>query len=366
MADAVIPEIRLPRRRRRLFWPVFLLLVAALAGYWAYANKPWEPKPVLVKTEALALAPASRVLAVNGRVVPGARIDVRPTVAGQVRDLAVNEGDQVEAGQIIATLDDAQQRSSVEQASAALDSALAKQSQAELDVARAERLGDTISRKESEQASLALETAKREVERLVAAKAQVESKLQEYTIRAPFAGTVLGRGVDPGQVIDTATVLYQIADLAQLQVEATVDELYAAEVKTGLPVKLVPTGFSRVLDSALGFVAPTVDTATGGRLVRIPIPATEGLNLPVGLTVVTNIEIEARAEALTVPRAAVVEGDQGAFVFVLAGKGAEERKIGFIDWPSDRLIVTEGLNPGDVLVLEPGKVKPGALLKSAS
>lgn len=365
MANAVLPQIALPRRRR-LFWPVTLVLALVAAGAWAGLTRPWEPKPVLVKTETLAEGPAVRLLAVNGRVVPGARIDVRPTVSGQVRELAVVEGDQVTAGQVIALIDDAQQRAAVEQASAALDAALAKNGQAELDVDRATRLGDTISRKESEQARLALETARREVERLTAAKAQAEARLEEYTIRAPFAGTVLGRGVDPGQVIDTATVLYQIADLQSLEVEATVDELYAAEIRAGLRARLVPTGFSKVIDSQLAFVAPTVDTATGGRLVRIPVPESTGASLPVGLTVVTNIEVESRAKALTVPRAAVLEGDSGSYVYVLSGSRAETRPVSFIDWPSERLIVTSGLAPGEVIILEPGKVKPNGLLKSAN
>jgi RND family efflux transporter MFP subunit len=353
-------------RRRKLFWPVTLIAIGLLIVGWVAMSRPWEPKPILVKTETLAEGPAARILAVNGRVVPGARIDVRSTVSGQVKQLAAAEGDVVAEGAIIATIDDAGQRAAVEQTAAALDSALARQSQAQLDVDRATQLGDTISRKQAEEAKLALETAAREVERLQAARDQAAAKLDEYTIRAPFAGTVLTRGVDPGQVIDSSSFIFEIADLKTLKVEATVDELYAAEVATGLKVKLAPTGFSRVLESSLEFVAPTVNSATGGRLVRIPLSAEDGLNLPVGLTVITNIEVEARPMALTVPRAAILTGDQGSYVYVLSGTGAEARSISFIDWPAERLIVTEGLAAGDVVVLEPGKVKPKALIKSAS
>lgn len=357
-SDASRSGAKAPRR----LWPFVLVAVLVLAAGWAFVARPWEPKPRAVVVETVTPGPATRVLAVNGRIVPRIAVDVRPTVSGQLLSLSAGEGDAVKMGELIATIDDAQQRAAVDQATAALDSALAQQGQAQLDLDRAESLGDTISRKATETAKLALETATRDVQRLQAARDQATSRLDEYGIRAPFAGTVLARGVDPGQVVDTSTVLYRIADLEDLAVEATVDELFAGEVKRGLEARLQPTGFNRTIDAEVSFVSPSVDTSTGGRTVRIAVPALDDVTLPVGLTVTTNIVVEARAEAITVPRVAVVDQRSSPWVLVITAGRAERRDIEFIDWPAERLIVSSGLAAGDVVILDPTAVAAGALV----
>ncbi len=350
------------RSKRSRFWPVVLVLAVLATGAWAGYTRPWEVRPKSVAVEVLASAPASRVLAVNGRIVPGRSIDVRPTVGGQLLSLGKEEGDPVAAGDVLATIDDAQQQAAVQQASAALDAALAQRGQAQLDFDRAESLGDTISRKAAEDARLGLETATRDAERLGAARDQAQSRLKEYVITAPFAGTVLARGVDPGQVVDSASVIYQIADLSQLQVEATVDELYAAEIRRGLKARLQPTGFNRTIESEVTFVSPSVDSSTGGRKLRIPVPTAADLSLPVGLTVTTNIVVEELDDALTVPRAAISDQRGRPFVRVIVAGKAERRDVEFVDWPAGRVIVTGGLAAGDTVILDPTQVADGALV----
>ena len=76
------------------------------------------------------------------------------------------------------------------------------------------------------------------------------------------------------------------------------------------------------------------------------------MRAPVGLTVTTNIIVDERAEAITVPRGAIAETAEGATVFVVSNDMAEARAVTVIDWPAARLIVTEGLAPGDVLITD--------------
>ncbi len=210
---------------------------------------------------------------------------------------------------------------------------------------RARRWAPNIARTELEAAERALQTAMQDVARATAQVDQAQVIFDNHTIRAPMAGTILVLNVDPGQSIDTATVLMTIADLDDLIVEADVDEAYATRITTGLPALLQLAGEDAPRAGRVDFVSQRVDAATGGLSLRLGFDAP--VRAPVGLTVTTNIIVDERAEAITVPRAAVSATTDGAVVFVVHNDVAEARAVTVIDWPAARLIVTEGLAPGD-------------------
>lgn len=349
------------RRRRVIFWLIVLLAVTG-AGAWVFVNRPWEPKPTVVPAETVASGPASRILAINGRVTPAQQVEISSTVSGRIASVAVDEGDDVSSGTSMLIIDDSQQRAAVAQAQSQLDAARAKLSQAQMDYDRAKALGDSITKKALDDAKLAVDTAQNDTDRLAALLEQAQSLLDEYTVRAPFDGTVLSRGADPGQVVNSSTSLFLFAQLSTLEGEASVDELYASEVRRGLPVKARPAGHSSTIDGEVTYVSPRVDAATGGRLVRVSLPGGGELSLPVGLTVMLNIVVDEQADAITMPRSALIDADQPE-VYVIEGGKAVRRAVQYVDWPSDRLIVISGLAAGDVLITDASLVKgDGALV----
>lgn len=338
------------RRRRVIFWLVVLVALGGGAA-WSLTSRPWEPKPTLVGVEALASGPASRVLAINGRVAPAKQVEISSTVNARIATVLVEEGDQVGANDPLLTLDDTQQKAAVAQTQSQVDAASARLSQAQMDYDRARALGDSISQKALDDARFAVEAAQTDLDRLVALLDQAQSVLAEYTVRAPFGGTVLTRGADPGQVVGSSTPLFLFAELSSLNGEASVDELYASEVRRGLEVVARPAGHSGAIDGEVIYVSPRVDASTGGRLVRVSLRGAGELALPVGLTVMLNIVVEERTDAITIPRSALIDSAEPA-VYVVDGETALRKPIQFIDWPSDRLIVTSGLSAGDVLIVD--------------
>lgn len=331
---------------------------------WIVLNRPWEPRPLVVATEVATPAPASRVLAVNGRIEPVLQVDVKPSVGGQIKDVAAEEGHVFKAGDILATLDDSQQRAVVAQSASALDAANAQLQQAKTNLDRSKSLGESIARKDLDAAQLAYDTAQNDVSRLSAARDQALSLLAEYVIRAPFDGTILSRGIDPGQVVDPSTVLFAFADLTHLRAEASIDELYSAQIARGLKTTLQPSGYGRILSGSVSFVSPTVDTSTGGRLVRVSIDDAGGLTLPVGLTVTLNITVDQQSAAITVPRSAIVASDKGPAVFVIDNGRAALKPIEYIDWPAARVIVTSGLTAGTVIITDAKNIVAGSLVSA--
>lgn len=342
------PVTSVAQKRSWWVWPSIAALVVAAAALWYF--QPWVSKGLSVTVETVTPAPLMRVLAVNGRIAPRHLVEVKPSVGGELTDVRVEEGATVAKGDVLARIDASGQQAMVRQAMAGLDAGLVGLSQADADLARAEALGETISRTALGQARSAQQTATQEVARLTAILDQMQVDLEKFTVLAPVAGTVLARNAEVGQSVDLTSPLFSVADLGQLVVETDVDEGYAALITPGLKAVLQLKGDATKRDGSVSFVAAQVDAATGGLAVKIAFD--DPVAAPVGLTVTANIIVDRQDAAIAVPRAAVVMDASGAFVFVaLAGK-AQQRSVTVVDWPSDRVQVTKGLAAGDMVITD--------------
>jgi len=345
--------------RRVWIWAVGGLLagVAGLALYF----QPWASGPLAVAVETAALAPATRILAVNGRIAALHTVDVRALVGGTLADVAVAEGDRVERGEALVQIDAAAQRAMVRQAVAGLDAALVAKAQAADNFARIEALGENVTRSALETASRALQSAEQEVVRTSALVDQAQLQLENYTIRAPLTGTILALDAEPGQSIDPTTLLMTIADLEQLVVRTDVDEAYATQIRVNLPAVMQLAGETVRRDGHVTLVSQQVDVATGGLAVELGFAAP--VVAPVGLTVTINIIVDSLDAAITAPRAAIQSGDGGDVVFIVRDGTAQRRPVSVIDWPAARLIVTDGLAPGDLLILDATGITDGQAVR---
>ncbi len=349
-----------PRRpRRTLLWAVPVL--AALAGLMVW--QPWAERPPEVTLEPVSSGPVKRVLAVNGRVAAERSVAVRSTVAGQIADVLVDEGDAVERGTLLARLDTEDVDARLKAALAAYDAGTVRLAQAEADATRARALGANVARRTLEDAERAVAAAGDETMRLRALLEQVQSQAAFYRIVAPLTGTVLTRSVEPGQVVDTQTALFTVADLTELVVETDIDELYAAEITPGLPAFLKPAGVADTLPGTVSFAAPLIDPGTGGRAIRIRFDTAQPL--PVGLTVMANIIVEDLPDALSVPRGAIRTDGADQIVLVAEAGRAMRRVVSVIDWPAERVVVTSGLREGEEVISNPTGLRDGQAIRVA-
>ncbi|WP_238547990.1 efflux RND transporter periplasmic adaptor subunit [Meridianimarinicoccus roseus] len=331
-----------------------------MAGLGLYFQ-PWVSGPLAVAVETAVLAPATRVLAVNGRIAALHSIDVRALVGGTLADVSVTEGDSVERDEVLARIDSAAQQAMLPQAVAGLDAALVAQAQATDTFARTQTLGPNVARTALEAAERAVQSAGQEVARTTALVDQARVQLGNFTLRAPMTGTVLSLEVEPGQSIAPTTLLMTIADLDHVVVETDVDEAYATRIRTGLPAVLQLMGEPTLLDGRVTSVSRRVDAATGGLAVELGFHAP--VIAPVGLTVTVNIIVDSVEAAITAPRAAIHSGESGDAVFIVRDGTAQRRPVSVIDWPAARLIVIDGLAPGDVLILDATGISDGQAVR---
>jgi RND family efflux transporter MFP subunit len=336
------------------------LALAAGSGLVLYLQ-PWASGPIPVSIEIVELAPVTRVLAVNGRIATRHSVDVRALVGGALTEVRVAEGDSVQIRAELARIDSAAPQAALRQAIAGMDAALVAQDQARDTLARTRSLGANVARTALESADRAVQAAAQDVARTMALVDQAQAQLDAFTIRAPMTGSVLAVNVEPGQSIDPSTVLMTVADLDRLVVETDVDEAYAVQIRPGQPAVLQLTGEAPLREGQVSRVSQRVDPATGGLAVQIAFDTP--VTAPIGLTVTANIIVEARDAALTAPRAALRVEDGAQAVFVVVDGAARRRAVSVIDWPAVRLIVTEGLAPGDLLILDATGIREGQAVR---
>ena len=342
--QASVPAIRHPSpaaspNRRFWLWTGAGLLGVLLASL-AYSQL-WMAGPPVVAVEIARMAPVTRLLAVNGRIAAVNSVEIRPVVTGSLTAITVAEGDLVQAGQILAQVDAAAQNAVVRQAMAALDTALVAQQQATEAYERAFSLGANIAKAELEAAAHAVQSAAQDVARQTATLEQAQVVLNNHTIRALRAGTVVALDAELGQIAGPTIPLLTLADLSDLVVEADVDEAYATQIALGQPAVLKLAGETQKRDGHVSFVSALVDVATGGLAVKIAFA--DPVKAPIGLTVATNIIVESRDAALTVPRTALKTSADGTGVLVVQGGKALFQKVDVVDWPAAGLIVNAGI-----------------------
>ncbi len=339
---------------RHLFLAGLAAVALALAGYWLLTPREDEVATIVAK-----IAPAERILAVNGRVRPRLQIEIRPSLGGELVALMFDVGDQVAEGQVIARIDDAPETAAIAEAAALVQAQQATVAQARRELSRFEALGEFAARRDVELRRLAVVEGERELSRRRANVVQVRELRDRRVLRAPFAGVILERPVDPGQTVGLDSVIYRLADLSRPEVTVEVDEIYAAEIRPGTGATISLPGQEGLFSAEVVHVEPRVDPATGARDVRLAL-TDSAIDAPAGLTVTVNLLIERRDRAISIPRSAILQSGKEAMVRIVGDDGiVAERPLSFIDWPAEEVIVTTGVRPGDRILADPDAARPG-------
>ena len=337
------------------FWARYKLHVLAalalVAGLWFW-QRSTRPTPVVV-VQAKA-GPAERVLAITGRTRPQVTVTIVPKVAGQIVRLTRDEGETVRAGEVLVQFDADAPRAAVDEVEQQVTSKQRARAEAQRNFERIQQLKERglATLKEFDQAKFELDQAQVELQRIAASRREVTARLRDNTLVAPVSGVVLSRPVDVGQVVSTSSVIYELAPLADVEVEADVDEQFLAEVHEGLKADVLVAGRARPIPATLYYVSPKVDPRTGGAKVRLRLDE-EVDGLRSGLTADVNLVVERRDTAITVARSAILGRAQTARVQLVRDGVVEEKKVEFLEWPSERVIVLAGLDAGATLVSQP-------------
>jgi RND family efflux transporter MFP subunit len=334
----------------RYRWHLIAALAIASVALIVFRNSRPTPVGVIEARQG----PAERVLAISGRTRPQVTVNIVPKSPGQIVRLTKEEGDSVKAGELIAQLDSEAPRAAVDEVVSKITLQQRAVAEAERNFRRLEQLRaqGLATVKEFDSAKFELDQAKVSLEGLAATRREVASRLSDNTIVSPVSGVVLSRPIDPGQVVSAATVIYEIAPLSDVEVEADVDERYLPEIREGLKADILVTGQPKPISATLYYVSPKVDPRTGGARVKLKLDQQiEGLRS--GLTADVNIIVERRESAVTVSRSAILGRDGEARVLLVTDGRVVPQPVSFMEWPSERVIVLAGLQPGQQVLASP-------------
>ena len=337
-----------PRPRRALAAAALLTAVAASAfaagaavHRFAPRNHAQKPAPPAVRpceTAIVTRGAISGILTVPGRLAFERVVRVGSTLGGQITAVGPAAGERVEAGEVLARLDDLEQRSAVATARARLTSAglLALRADRQLE----DRWRGLDEDALVDDAQLELAHAVAEVGKERSAIARARGLLERRTIRAPLAGVVLERSIEAGESVAASPPgppLFTIAsDPARLTIELAIDERHVAEVRPGPVTFTVPAARpQRTFEATVRQVslAPVPASAVsppeaGGSapyraLLEVPNP--DGTLRP-GMSVLVDVPMVSLTGALHVPSGALRSppdgaGGGGGTVIWLAGDG---------------------------------------------
>lgn len=253
--------------------------------------------------------------------------------SGVALSVAIEVGDKVRAGQVLARLDGAH---------AALQAAqsAAQMRKLESNYARSRQLAEQqlISANDNEQLRYDVENAR-------AANRLANLELSWTTVTAPITGVVAERMIKPGNFVQANTPIFRIVDDAKLEAELNVPERELATLEAGLPVTLLVDALpGRTFEGRIDRVSPVVDSDSGTFRVIAAFVGQDGLKP--GMFGRISIDYDQRADALTVPRAALLEDDAEPAVFVVE-EGKAKRvpiELGYLDgeWAEVRGGLEEG------------------------
>jgi HlyD family secretion protein len=390
-------------------WQAVAALVV-LIGAGALALRWWMGSPV--STESVLRRDFVQTVVASGHVEAPHRLDVGVQITGTVSRIPVTEGQAVEAGDLLLELEAAELSATGRQADVAVMQAQAKlrqlqevqgpvaaqtlrQAQTSLRNARAalarsqnlfnqgfiSEVGLDDARKTAELADPEVRSAQKQLDtttlngsdRALAlanvagaqASAQAARARTSYAaIRAPVAGTLIARNVEVGDVVQPGKVLMTLSPQGRTQLVVAIDEKNLALLALRqLAVVSADAYPAQRFVAALAYINPGVNATTGAVEVKLDVAAPPAV-LKQDMTVSVDIEVARRPQALIVPLAAVHDADTTPWVLRLEGRSAVRSAV-LLGLRSGGLAeVLSGLAEGDVVLVGPAAVRPGARVRA--
>jgi len=399
LAELKIDRDNTPEPPRR--WPWILLLGLVVVAAAAFVGNKLLNAPVNVDIQTVRVSESDSggfsVLDASGYVVARRQATVSSKIAGKVLEVLIEEGMAVKKGQVVATLDDSTQRAQLALAEAQLTSARAALAeinalltQAELALDRTEEIATRGLASESE-----LDAARANAEalraRLVSGQENVvvaqrsadvsRDQLDNTIIRAPFAGVVVTKNAQPGEMISpisagggfTRTGICTIVDMESLEIEVDVNEAYIQRVSAGQKVSAVLDAYPDwQIPAEVIAIVPTADRQKATVRVRIGFLERDervlrDMGVKVAFLGTTQPSSPQVSASIHISRDALQSDADGNFVWIVRGQEVQRRAVTIGPASVRGQQITAGLGAGDQIVISAdGELSSGQVIRIAN
>lgn len=335
---------------------IFIGLTCALvAGCDNKAETHLTPQPV--DAIRASLASYASTAAVTGEIKATTQTELSFRAGGQVVQWNADVGSHVHAGDVLARIDDTEQRADVQSAQAGVDSAQAIVRQKALAFKRYEALLKTraIPRATFDQAQEDLASARANLDAAETALETAKDALSYTLLKADTDGIVTARKIEVGQVVAVAQAAFALARDGNRDAVFNMFKAFflEGEPQTDVKVALVDDP-SKQTQARIREISPTIDIAAGTVRVKVALP--EQARWPLGTSIIGEFHARART-GIALPASAMTSADGEPAVWVIdpATKAVSLRGVTVSQYRTGDFLVASGISPGELVVTEGGK-----------
>lgn len=393
LEDLRIDRSDLPAERSRLktYLVVFLLVALVAGGIWRSKQAKVPVVTTQVVKEKTDSGPRT-LLNASGYVNARRAATVSSKVTGKVVEVKVEEGMKVEAGQLLAKLDDSNAAASMHLAEAQHDSAKMVAAEiaptleyAEKQLARFTELstGNSVSKADIDRTRAEAAGQRAKLERLQAdiivaerEVAQWKQQVDDNVILAPFSGIVTSKNAQPGEMISpmsvggfTRTGICTIVDMASLEIDVDVNESFINRVRSGQKVNATLDSYPDwQIPSKVIAIIPTADRQKATVKVRVGFDQLDPKILPdmaVKVAFLEDPNDDTAKPGVRLPKDAIHDDGGKSIVWVLEGETAHRREVVIASTLDGEATLSSGLKDGETIVTDVtgGDLSDGARVK---
>lgn len=357
-------------RRSRLYIGGAIALIAILFVWYFFGHSRGGDSAAQTQASQLptvtVAVPGRQTIdeTINGTGSLAAKREMPVGVAGEggmVTRVLVEPGDWVNKGQVLAEVDRSVQVETAQSLAAQIRVARADAELAQANLERAEKLvgNGFISKADLDQKRATRDSALARVRVAEATLAETQARNRRLDIRAPEAGLVLTRDVEPGQVVSSGSgTLFRMAMNGQMELRAQLSESQLQRIRPGVRAVVTPVGTTQKFEGQVWQVSPVIDPQTRQGIARVQLAYNPALR-PGGFASVSLTSGNTVAPLL--PQSAVQSDAKGNYVYVLNDKNEAVRKPITTGEVSDKgVAIVSGLNGTERVVLTAGAfLNPG-------
>lgn len=315
----------------------------------AVAAAPAKPTGLPVKAETVKLLTMQSEVTAVGTLIAADSVVIRPEIAGRVVGLHFQEGQLVQKGAKLMTLDPSEYRAQLAATTADAKTESQRYQRAQ------ELLEKNFISKE------ALDVAKGNMDKALAKQQQDEVLLSKTTISAPFTGVLGLRMISPGAYVKAGDDVVRLENLSPVKLDFRVPEMYLSQIKPGQGLTIRVDAYPNdAFQGKIYALEPAVDEKTRTVVVRAQIPNLQNKLRP-GMFARVNVLLSTRPNAVVIPEQAIWPQGRDTFVYrVVDGKAVLTKVELGVRHPGE-VEVLKGLSAKDVVVTDGQmKLKDGA------
>jgi macrolide-specific efflux system membrane fusion protein len=339
---------------------VLFAVIAVVLGMFVFSGG--EKKESTLETAIVTRKDIGSTVIATGIIKPmvGAEVKIGSRISGVVKKLKANIGDYVQAGQIIAELDDAELQAKLNQNAAALNKAKADYEYAKLNIERQKSLlqQNFISQQQVDIAGTSFKVAEAQLKQAEANVDFAKVQLSYTKIYATTSGVIASVSTQEGETVSASLAsptFVSIIDLKRLEVNAYIDETDIGKIKVGQEASFtVDTYSDSDFKGKITAIYPkaVIQDNVVNYIVTIQITDFQNKILRPEMTTNVTLYLEMRKNVLTILTSAIKRDKGERFVTVIEGDKRVQRKVK-IGWNSNGTTeIVSGLNDGEKVIIQ--------------